>query len=101
MIRVEAIDTIGRGEAEPGHVPRHRIGRCIATQAITTTLETIAITAGTCKVGEVTVVESPAILESRRGFAIDAIETVVAVEPRATATNHIAGTVGGRGMDAE
>src|SRR5262249_13745953 len=53
------------------------------------------------EIREVTVVERPAVAERHGGEGIDAIVTVVAVEPRATTDEHVAAAAGGIWMTAE
>src|SRR6185437_8840078 len=90
MIGIKTIGLVSDGQTELHHMPRHRRRHRASGNSITTGLESIPIAARAAEIRPVAVVKRPAMIEAHRLKRIDAIITVIAVEPRAAAVEHIA-----------
>src|SRR6185312_16551126 len=91
MIGIEATCFVADGHAELNGILRYGDGHLIDwPPGITPGLEAVAV-AFAGKIGRISIVESPAMIEDRGFVCVDAIVPVIAVEPGTASPKNIAG----------
>jgi len=91
MIGIEAAGLVADGHAELNGILRYGAGHLIDwSPGIAAGLEAVAV-AFAGKLGRISIVESPAMIEDSRLVRIDAIVPVIAVEPRTASPKRVPG----------